>query len=154
MFGGRCRCNYLQILRKVEAAGIEPGHFDDLGAVSLRHLAPVRDSPREMGGPRALSRVANRHPAGSVDQRDHGGPEKVPISLKRWCDERDWHSLPPTVAQAAVRAACERGELEHDFPELVGLRRRTRSVPIQMQRGTTSVKLSVTPADGKVYDVS
>src|SRR6266446_8962295 len=71
MFGGRCRCNYLQILRKVEAAGIEPGHFDDLGAVSPRHLAQVRDPPREMGGPRALSRVANRHPAGSVDQRDH-----------------------------------------------------------------------------------
>jgi len=81
-FGGRSRSKIMKLLLKVEAAGIEPGHFDDLGAVSLRHLAPVRDSPREMGGPRALSRVANRHPAGSVDQRDHGGPEKVPISLK------------------------------------------------------------------------
>jgi hypothetical protein len=56
----------------VEAAGIEPGQFDDLYAVSPRHLAQVRDPPGEMGGPRALSRVANRHPAGSVDQRDHG----------------------------------------------------------------------------------
>src|SRR6267378_2342297 len=63
--------------KMVEAAGIEPGQLDDLGAVSPRHLAQVRDPPREMGGPRALSRVANRHPAGSVDQRDHGGPEKV-----------------------------------------------------------------------------
>ena len=56
----------------MEAAGIEPGQFDDLYAVSPRHLAQVRDPPGEMGGPRALSRVANRHPAGSVDQRDHG----------------------------------------------------------------------------------
>ena len=56
----------------MEAAGIEPGQFDDLYAVSPRHLAQVRDPPGEMAGPRALSRVANRHPAGSVDQRDHG----------------------------------------------------------------------------------
>ncbi len=61
----------MKLLLKVEAAGIDPGQFEDLGAVSPRHLAQVRDPPREMGGPRALSRVANRHPAGSVDQRDH-----------------------------------------------------------------------------------
>src|SRR5882724_5708337 len=59
---------------KVEAAGIEPGQLDDLGAVSPRHLAQVRDPPMEMGDPSALSRVTSRHPAGNVDQRDHGGP--------------------------------------------------------------------------------
>src|SRR5438552_6152761 len=65
----------------VEAAGIERGRLDDLGAVSPRYLAQVRAPPREMGGPRALSRVANRHTADSVDIGDHGGPDMIPISL-------------------------------------------------------------------------
>ena len=56
----------------MEAAGIEPGQFDDLDAVSPRHLAQVRDPPREMSGPRALSRATKPSPADSVDQRDHG----------------------------------------------------------------------------------
>ena len=73
-FGGRSRSKLLELLLKVEAAGIEPGQLDDLGAVSPRHLAQVRDPPRGMGGPRALLRVPDRHPAVSVDQRDHGGP--------------------------------------------------------------------------------
>src|SRR6267143_6532589 len=48
-FGGRSRSKIMKLLLKLEAAGIEPGHFDDLGAVSPRHLAPVRDSPRGDG---------------------------------------------------------------------------------------------------------
>jgi hypothetical protein len=65
----------------VKAAGIEPGHFDDLGHGSRLHRAEVGNLPREMCGSRALFRVANRHPAGGVDQREHGSPEKVPFSL-------------------------------------------------------------------------
>jgi len=63
----------MKLLLKVEAAGIEPGQFHDLDAVSPRHLAQVRDPPREMSGSRALSRATKPSPADSVDQRDHGG---------------------------------------------------------------------------------
>ena len=38
----------------------------------ISHQSAIRRG--EMGGPRALSCVASRHPAGTVDQRDHGGP--------------------------------------------------------------------------------
>ena len=37
-------------------AGIEPGQLDDLSPVSPRHLAQVRDLPREMGVARAAIR--------------------------------------------------------------------------------------------------
>ena len=72
-FGGRSCGKLLRLLLKVEAAGIEPGQLDDLGAVSRRHLAQVRDPPREMSGLRALSRATKANSADSVDQRDHGG---------------------------------------------------------------------------------
>ena len=54
----------VRVKKWVEAAGIEPGHFDDLGYGSRLHRAEVGNLPREMCGSRALSRVA-----------------KVPISL-------------------------------------------------------------------------
>src|SRR6266481_4997950 len=72
-FGGRSCSKIMKLLLKVEAAGIEPGQFDDLDAVSPRHLAQVRDPPREMSGLRALSRATKANSADSVDQRDHGG---------------------------------------------------------------------------------
>jgi excisionase family DNA binding protein len=58
----------------VEAAGIEPGRRRCAGRVSRRHRAEARHLPRKTAGWRALSRAPNRHLAGSVDQRDHGGP--------------------------------------------------------------------------------
>ena len=63
----------------MEAAGIEPGKFDEPDAVSRRHRAEVRDLPRETGGWRPLSRAPSRNLAGSVDQRDQGGPAQHPI---------------------------------------------------------------------------
>src|SRR5438477_8778219 len=67
----------------VEAAGIEPGQLDDLDAASPRHLAQVRDPPKEMSSPRALSRATKPSPADTVDQRDHGGvPFLMPIPLR------------------------------------------------------------------------
>src|SRR6266851_1950723 len=80
-FGGRSCSKLLKLLLKVEAAGIEPGHFDDREAVSRRYPAQAHNPPRETGGPPTPSRVERRHPAASVDQRDHGCPEKSPISL-------------------------------------------------------------------------
>jgi hypothetical protein len=60
--------------RKIGAGGgNRPGQVDDLGAISPWHLAQVRDPPREMNGPRALSRATKANSADSVDQRDHGG---------------------------------------------------------------------------------
>jgi len=38
----------------VEAAGIEPGKFDEPDAVLRRHRAEVRDLPKETGGWRPL----------------------------------------------------------------------------------------------------
>src|SRR2546426_3146295 len=90
----------LQRIKLVEAAGIEPGQLDDLGGVSPRHLAQVRDPPGEMGSPRALSRVANRHPAGSVDQRDHGGPAQR--SQPRSMGPTSCSCSGPTAAHVAV----------------------------------------------------
>ena len=98
--GGRFHFKRWDLFGEVEAAGIEPGPLDDLGAVSPRHLAQVRDPPREMGGLRALLRVANRHPAVSVDQRDHGGPAQR--SQPRSMVATSCSCSGPTAAHVAV----------------------------------------------------
>ncbi len=73
-FGGRSCSKIMKLLLKVEAAGIEPGVLRPSSSGIALHRAQVRGSPRQNGGWRPLSRATNRHPATSVDQRDHGGP--------------------------------------------------------------------------------
>src|SRR5437762_7339994 len=99
---------------KVEAAGIEPGQFDDLGAISPGHLAQVRDPPREMRGPRALSRVGNRDSAGSVDQRDHSGLAQR--SQPRSMVPTSCSCSGPTAAHVAVAVCFASSTSKADTP--------------------------------------